>query len=76
MGVLGALKGVPGKITSLFKREKKEPIAGEKKSLFSKLSLKKKVKEEPKREERKIEPGKPKPTKEDLLRKLNEVYKK
>ena len=78
VGVLGALKGVPGKITSLFKREKKEPIAGEKKSLLSRLSLKKKpaVKEEPKKEEKKAEPGKPKPTKEDLLKKLNEVYKK
>jgi len=78
VGVLGALKGIPTKIMSIFKREKKEPIAGEKKGLLSRLSLKKKpaVKEEPKKEEKKIEPGKPKPTKEDLLKKLNEVYKK
>ena len=77
-GMLGALKGIPGKVMSLFKREKKEPIAGEKKGLFGKLSLKKKpaVKEEPKKEDRKAEPGKPRPTKEDLLKKLNEVYKK
>jgi len=76
-GVLGVLKGITAKIMSVFKRgEKKEPIAGEKKSLLSRLSFKKKVKEEPKKEEKKIEPGKPKPTKEDLLKKLNEVYKK
>jgi len=78
-GVLGVLKGITAKIMSVFKRgEKKEPIAGEKKSIFSRLSFKKKaeVKEEPKKEEKKIAPGKPKPTKEDLLKKLNEVYKK
>jgi hypothetical protein len=77
-GVLGVLKGGPAKIMSIFKRgEKKEAPVGEKKSLLSRLSFKKKaeVKEEPK-EEKKIEPGKPKPTKEDLLKKLNEVYRK
>jgi len=78
-GVLGVLKGITAKIMSVFKRgEKKEGLAVEKKSIFSRLSFKKKVevKEEPKKEEKKIAPGKPKPTKEDLLKKLNEVYKK
>jgi hypothetical protein len=77
-GVLDVLKGVLAKIMSIFKREKKEAPAGEKKSIFSRLSFKKRaeIKEEPKKEEKKIAPGKPKPTKEDLLKKLNEVYKK
>jgi hypothetical protein len=78
-GVLGVLKGITAKIMSVFKRgEKKEAPVGEKKSIFSRLSFKKKaeIKEEPKKEEKKIAPGKPKPTKEDLLKKLNEVYKK
>jgi hypothetical protein len=78
-GMLAPLKGVPGRIASLFKREKKEAPAGEKKGLLSRLPFGKKkaeAKEEPKKVERKIEPGKPKPTKEDLLKKLNEVYKK
>jgi hypothetical protein len=77
-GVLDVLKGVLAKIMSIFKREKKEAPVGEKKSIFSRLSFKKRteIKEEPKKEEKRIAPGRPKPTKEDLLKKLNEVYKK
>jgi hypothetical protein len=76
-GVLDTLKGIPAKLTSVFKKEKKEIPVSEKKSILYRLPFRKKasVEEEPKQKE-KIEAGKPKPTKEELIKKLSEVYKK